>query len=366
MKRILFICVTSQSVINFRKRLILDYKKQGYSVSVIAFDDEYKSEIISLGVNFFVIEGNNRNTSLLKSTNLIKKYKKCILQIKPDIVFNFMIKPNIFGTIAAKKANVEKIYCMVEGAGDVFIKNEIKWKIIRIIVCLLYKYAFKYVKKVFFLNNDDAKMFCDRKLVTFNQICLINGIGVDLNKFTFQENNITNDSMKFGMIARMLKSKGIIEYCQAAEIVKKQYPDVIFKYLGAEGDIKVSDIQNYIDNEIIEYCGFEKDVRPFLKEINIFVLPSYREGMSVSIMEAEAIGRPVITTNNIGCKDSVLDGFNGFLTNGSPEELSQKMIYMCEHLDFVKQAAFNSRKFAEENFDVNKINKIIIEETTRQ
>ena len=211
MKNVLLLCVTSQNVCTFRAGLIKKLQEKGCKVSVVAFDDEYKQEVAELGVDFYCVKDKNRSLNPLKILSLKGKYKKIIKEVNPDTVFTFMLKPNVFGTLAAKSAGVKQIYSMVEGAGDVFINNSLKWKIIRKAVCFLYKRAFKHSQKVFFLNHDDVAEFMSRKLVKASQCERVFGIGVDLNKFEFKP---IKNKATFLMVARMLKTKGIYEFCK--------------------------------------------------------------------------------------------------------------------------------------------------------
>lgn len=357
-KKILLLCVTSQNVFTFRRGLIKELQQNDLDVSVVAFDEDYKCEIEKMGVDFYCIQDKNRSTNPLKILSLQKKYYELIYQISPDIVFTFMLKPNIFGVMAAKQAGVKDIYSMVEGAGDVFINNSLKWKIVRFVVCKLYKHAFKHSQKIFFLNTDDKEEFINRHLLKAEQCEIIHGIGVDLQKFAYAP---IKNTRTFLMIARMLKTKGVLEYCKCARLVKKQYPDAIFNYLGSEGNIKIADIQEYIDDGSINYLGITKDVRPYLEDCTVFVLPSsYREGLPMSIMEAEAIGRAIITTDNVGCRETVVNGYNGFLVEcKNYQQMAEKSIYMIENSKTTLQFGENSRKFAEEHFDHTKINKKI-------
>ena len=309
-KHILMICVTSQGVINFRSGLIKKLLQEGNKVSVVAFDNDFQNDVESLGCDFYSVNDNNRSTSPIKILTLKNKYLKIIKKINPDIVFTFMLKPNIFGVLAAKKAKVNAIFSMVEGVGDVFINDGFKWKIIRQFVKFLYRKSFKYVRKIFFLNEDDAKEFILYKLVNSKQCVKINGIGVDLSWFEYQK---IENKANFLMVARLMKNKGIYEYCECARKVKQIYPNVVFEYLGAEGNVSISDIQSYIDDGSIRYLGVSKDVRPYLKLASVIVLPSYREGVPMSIMEAMSVGRAIITTNVPGCKETVIDNYNGFI-----------------------------------------------------
>ena len=354
---ILFICTTSNQIITFRKSLIKELQNRGNKVSAIAFDEDYKAQVNEMGVDLYCVSAANRSLNPFQTLALKGRITKIIKQLSPDMVFTFMLKPNTFGVLAAHKAGIENIYSMVEGAGDVFIKNGFKWKVIRSVVCRLYKKAFKFSKKVFFLNNDDKAEFIERKLVKEEQCEVVHGIGVDLERFTYKpvKNNRT-----FLMIARMLKTKGVFEYCECARIVKQKYPDAVFNYLGAEGDVKVVDIDEYITDGSINYLGTTKDVRPFIEDCSLYLLPSYREGMPVSIMEAQAVGRGVITSNSVGCKDTVIDGYNGFLIEKKDvKAMAEKCIYAIEHFDEIAVMGQNARKFAKENFDCNKINEKI-------
>lgn len=364
MKKILLICSTSASVIGFRKALIEKLQSKDFSVSVIAFDKRYKDDIESRGIKFFCINDQNRGVNPLKVLTLIERYKKIIEDISPNIVFTFMLKPNTFGVLAAKKAGVKNIYSMVEGAGDVFINNTLKWKLVRFVVCRLYKKAFKNIRKVFFLNEDDKQEFTDRGLVQSGQCEIIHGIGVDLERFSYRP---IKNRRTFLMVARMLKTKGIYEYCECARLVRKKYPDAVFNYLGAEGNVKVADIQEYIDDGSVRYLGTTNDVRPYLEECTAFILPSYREGLPMSIMEAEASGRAIITSDNVGCRDTVREGYNGFLVEkGNAQGLAEKAIRCIEHPEEAEQMGRNSRTFAEEHFDQEKINEKIISILTRK
>ncbi len=329
-------------------------------MAAICFDSQNKAEIEERGVEFHCVEDDNRSTNPFKVLSLKKRLYRIIKRVFPDVVFTFMMKPNIFGTAAAKKAKIEKIYSMVEGAGDVFIRNGFKWKAIRTLVCSMYRKSFAYSQKVFFLNKDDRKEFLDRGLVKEKQCEIIPGIGVDLQHFEYRplENNNT-----FLMIARMLTTKGIFEYCKAARKVKQSHPQAVFNYLGGEGTVKVSDIQEFIDDGSINYLGTTKDVRPYLAQSSVFVLPSYREGLPASIMEAEAVGRAVIVTDNIGCRDTVKNGYNGYMVSkeNAIEELSEKIIWFLENPEQIAIMGKSSREFAEEHFDSKKINEKIIE-----
>ncbi len=360
-KTILMLCTSSQNVITFRLPLIKHLEKLGHNVVTAAFDDEYKEEIKKNNINFFCLEDNNRSVNPLKILTLKTRYVQLIKEVNPDIVFTFMLKPNTFGVFAAKKCGVSSIYSMVEGAGDAFINNSIKWKVIKFVECFLYKRSFKHSKKVFFLNSDDVNEFLNLNLVKEEKIKIVNGIGVDLDKFSCIP--FENDSTSFVMIARMLKTKGVFDYCKCAEIVKKDFPQTTFKYVGSEGTVKVEDIKEYIEKGIIEYVGPVKDTRPYMKEALAILLPSSREGMPMVIMEAEACGRPVVVYDAIGCRDAVINDYNGFIIeNGNVTALAKACIELLQNKEKACQYGNNSRKLAEDRFDQIKINNYIVSE----
>lgn len=356
--KIFLLMTTSRMVLTFRKKLIETLLSKGYSVGVIAQDDACREDVLSLGVDFYCVKSDNRSLNpfaLLKYKNSVAKILK---REQPDIVFTFQLTPNTFGVKAAKKAGVKKIYSMVEGAGDVFINDGIKWKVIRAVVCALYKSAFKQSEKVFFLNNDDKREFVQRKLVKENQCVVIRGIGVDLEHFAYKP---IKNGRTFLMVARMLKTKGVYEYCECARIVKRKYPDAVFNYLGEEGTVKIADIKEYIDDGSINYLGTVKDVRPYLEDCLLLLLSSYREGMPMSVMEAESVGRGAIVSYNIGCRDTVIDGYNGFLVlQNDYKTMAEKCIWAIENFDKTVEMGKNARAFAERYFDSKKINAEIL------
>lgn len=357
--KIMIICTNSKSILWYRVPLIKKWQSLGHEVLVVAFDDECKQKIQEMGVAFCSIEDANRSINPFKILTLPKRYSRFIKEMNPDIVFTFMLKPNIYGVQGAKKAGISNIYSMVEGAGDVFINNGLKWNIIRKFVCYGYKKSFKISKKVFFLNNDDKSDFIKRKLVCEDKCEVIHGIGIDLEKFSPKP--IKNHNT-FLMIARLVKNKGVIEYCEAARIVKQKYPDAVFNLLGPEGTLTRADIKEYIDDGSISYFGETTDVRPYIEDCSVHVLPSYREGLGLVNAEAGAMGRPIITGDTNGTRDTVIDGYNGFLVPiKNSEALAEKMIYFLENPQKIETMGLNARKYAEENFDQSKINEKICE-----
>ena len=354
--KFLFVMTTSSNVINFRADFIRFLKEKGHEVSVIAHDDERKSDVLNLGVSaFYCAKQDNRSLNPFSILTYKKTLKEIISKEKPDYLFTYQLKPNVFGTIAGKKAGVKNIYSFVEGLGDVYVNNSFKWKIIRLVVNSLYKRAFRHAKAVCFLNEEDKMEFVNRKLVKQEKCHVFHLVGLDLNHFKYCD---VKNNARFLMVARMLKTKGLFEYFECARIVKEKYPNAIFDYVGAEGSQKISDVQDYVDKGIVNYHGVQKDVRPFYENATVNVLPSYREGLGLVNAEAGAIGRMSITCNVVGTKDTVKDGYNGFLIEKeNVNQLVEKVIWCIENPEEVAKMGKNARTFVEQHFERSKINE---------
>lgn len=360
-KKITLICGRTFTVYKFRKNLVKALQDNNYDVSIIALDNDYEKQILEWNVDFYHIVQNNRSINPFEKLSLLNKISKLLDQIKPDKAFTFMLTPNTFGVLAAHKCGIKDIYSMVEGAGDVFIYNSLKWKIIRFITCLLYRKALRYSKKVFFLNNDDKNEFIERKLVKLEQCVVIPGIGVDTDYFAYKPIKNTNT---FLMVARLMPAKGILEYCEAARIVKKIHPEAIFNLIGEEFTLTKKDIQEYIDDGSINYLGYIEDVRPYYEDCFVSSSSSsYREGMPMVLMEAASTGRPLIVTDNIGSREIVKDGYNGFIVKTHrPKDMTDKMTYALEHTDEMIKKGIESRKMAVAKFESHMVDSRIVKE----
>lgn len=358
--RILLICNDSNTVINFRKELILFLIKRNFEVYVIAADDKREQDIKQLGAMFTCISFSNRDKSVLASIKLIKKFQKAIKKIHPAVVLTFQIKPNIFGAKAAKKAKVKNIYCMIEGLGDPFQPADFKGRLLRTLVSLLYRNSLKVAKKVFVLNSDDCKELIDRRIVTDSKVVLIPGIGIDTTQYNptyiFSKNKIVVN------LSRLIVNKGIIEYCEIAREVRKTRPDIIFKLYGSEDQLSKKDILDYIEDNSIEYCGYSKNTVPIISDASFVVSTSYREGFSRVILEAMALGRPVIASNVIGNKEIVVNEKTGYLLDLKDLHSFAKCI--IENIDNDKlliEMGRNARSICERNYDSSIVNQIIMD-----
>lgn len=312
MKNIVLSGNTAWSMYNFRGGLIKKLCGIGYKIFVVAPADAYYTPRIELlGAVFVNIDLEAKGTNPLKDLVLIKKYIKIFRNIKPDIVFSYTIKPNIYGSFAAQYLDIPCI-AITTGLGYTFLNNNIVSKIAK----LLYKVAFKRVKQVWFLNNDDFESFIQYDIIHKNKGFVINGEGVNLERF--EKSNNQTDNVIFLLMCRMLWDKGVGEFVEAAGKLKDKYPSTKFELLGFMGvdnpsAISKTQMDIWQREGNITYLGSTDNVVPYIMDSSCVVLPSYREGVPITLLEAASMCKPIITTDNVGCRVTVDDGVTGFM-----------------------------------------------------
>lgn len=363
--KIVMIAPKTSTFINFRGDLMKAISEKGNEIIAICPEAGFEEILQNLGARCELISLKKNSTTILDNISYLNNLTKIIKREKPDKVFAYTIKPVIFGSIAAKRAKVTEMYSMITGLGYVYAVNSFKTKILQIICGIGYKIAFKFNKKVIFQNKDDIEEFVHRKYLKREKCELVDGSGVNMERF--KRNELPKENT-FLMVSRILKQKGVREYFEAAKIVKEKYPDTQFLYVGAEDKtqlaLNLDEVkEEFIDTGIVNYCGESNDVPSYIVKSAVFVLPSYyREGVPRTLLEALAMGRPIITTDSIGCKETVKDGQNGFLVPIKDiQSLADKMIYMIEHRDELEKMSDASYEYCKERFDVNIINKRMLE-----
>lgn len=346
-----------------RQKLVLKILEKGHNVILTGNNDNYEAKLNNMGAKYENIPVDRASLNPYKELKLIYKYYKLFKKNNIDVIHSYTIKPNIYGSIAAKLAGIKNIYPTINGLGYAYTGDDLKNKIIRLITSILYFFAFKCSKKVLFQNSDDADEMVKRKLINKRKCVIIDGSGIDLNEFT--KRNLP-EKISFIMITRLLKSKGVYQYLEAAKIVKGKYKNIEFKLVGPTdpnpNGVSKAELQNFIDKGIIKYLGYREDVHSLLSNSSVFVLPSYyREGVPHSILEAMATGRAILTTDAPGCRETVKEGVNGFLVPIKNEEaLANKMIWMIEHPEEIHRMGEESYKYAKSRFNVEKVNNKII------
>lgn len=370
--KIILVGTVASSFYGFRADLIRAMRVKQYTV--YAFTSEYTDadlkQIESLGAIPMTYELNRGGLNPLSDIVATYKLLKKIREIKPDLVFSYFSKPIIFGTIAAKLAKVPKIIGMLEGLGYTFTEQPEglakKTELIKKVQVLLYKFALPQLDKLIFLNPDDPKDLIDQYAINVRKVEVLGGIGLNLKEYPCQPIINIQQPINFLFIGRLLKEKGIHDFLNAAKIVKEKYPETQFTVLGAIdphnlGALTQSELDELISSNIIDYPGHVDNVKDWIAMSHVFVLPSYREGVPRSTQEAMAIGRAVITTDVPGCRETVVDGVNGFLVpKWNPEALAKKMIYFIEHPEQIEKMGYESYKIAQEKFDADKVNQRLL------
>ena len=373
MKKIVLIGTVASSFLIFRANLIQVLLKQQHVV--YAFISEYKEEELSkieaLGAIPITYELNRGGINPLADAKATYGLTKKIKEIAPDLVFSYFSKPVIFGTLAARLAKVPRVIGMLEGLGYAFTEQPEgltkKAQLIKRIQVFLYKIALPQLDNIIFLNPDDPKDLLEAYHIKVKKLDVLGGIGLDLVKYSHQPIENIDSSINFLFIGRMLKEKGIHDFISAAKIVKQIYPEIQFTVLGAidssnPGALQQSELDRLVSLNIINYPGQVDDVQKWIADSHVFVLPSYREGVPRSTQEAMAIGRAVITTDVPGCRETVVDGINGFLVEKwNPQALAEKMIYFIEHPEEIAIMGYESYKIAQDKFDAHKVNKRLID-----
>ena len=322
------------NIFNFRVGLLKALQSQGYKIIAIAPRDECSSKLEAFGFEYHEIKMNNKGTNPVEDAKLVYDFYKLYKQVAPDVILQYTIKPNIYGSTAAGILRIPVI-SNISGFGTVFLNDSFSSKIAR----MLYKIALKIPKKVFYQNTHDRELFIESKLVKEAKTDLLPGSGIDTEKFKPIEKKLSkDDTLRFLFIARLVKDKGLIEYVDAARKFKNNQK-VEFCILGAyyPGNptaITENEMLAWEREGIVKYIGISDDVMSVIAEYDCIVLPSYREGLSRVLLEAASMAKPIITTNVPGCKEVVDDGVNGYLCDvkdaDSLSEQMKKMILLTK------------------------------------
>lgn len=372
-KKVIIIGTVASSILYFRVNLIEALLEKEYEV--YTFVSEYVqdelNDIAALGAIPVTYKLNRGGINPLADIKATYALSKKIKEIAPDLVFCYFSKPVVFGTLAAKLAKVPKVIGMLEGLGYTFTDQpeglSKKTQIIKSIQVLLYKVALPQLDTLIFLNPDDPKDLLERYSIKVKRVEVLGGIGLKLNDYPYEPIESINLPVKFLFIGRLLKEKGIHDFIGAVKKVKQRYPETQFTVLGEIdsanlGALKQSELEELMSLNIINYPGQVDNVQQWISDSHVFVLPSYREGVPRSTQEAMAIGRAVITTDVPGCRETVVDGVNGYLVEKwNSQALVEKMIYFIEHPEQIKKMGEESYKIAQERFDGDKVNKRLID-----
>jgi glycosyltransferase involved in cell wall biosynthesis len=365
--------ITSQafSLPNFRGTFIRELVAHGVQVYALApdYDARTRSAVRELGAEPVDFDLERAALSPVRDVLALVKMAFLIKRLGLDAVISYFIKPVIYGTLAARMARVPHRYCLIEGAGYVFSEERLhsnKKRLLRSVVSQLYRTSLRHAEKVFFLNPDDVALFREFRMVEESKAIMLGAIGVDLHEMAMAPPIIA--PIVFILVARLLKEKGIYDYVAAAKQIKARYPGARFLLVGGvdfnPASLTEDEVRSWVGEGVIEWAGRVSDVRPWLARASVFVLPSYyREGVPRSTQEAMAMGRPVITTDSPGCRETVITGRNGFLVPPrSSEALVAAMLRFIEEPELIVSMGQESRRMAEERFDARRVNRRLLAE----
>ena len=365
--KIVVLSGAAESLANVRAPLLRAMADAGHSITACApgADAAVAARLETFGVNYHSVTLDRTGMNPLRDVRFIFNFARFLRTDPPDIFLGYNIKPVIYGSLAARRARVPRIFSLMSGLGYAFTEGNARQRLVGRVARSLYRLTLPHSAAVFFQNPDDLKLFLDLGLLHDSRRAVrINGSGVDLDVFSAAP--VFSQPLVFLFVARLLREKGVLEYIEAARRLKDRYPNVHFQLLGRydtnPSAIKAEQVESWQRNGFVEYLGAATDVRPFLANSSVFVLPSYyREGIPMSVLEAMATGRPIVTTDVPGCRETVVEGENGFLVPArNVAALSTAMERLIRSPDLLAPMGRRSREIAVELFDVKKVNAVIL------
>lgn len=360
MRSVALVTNGAMSVANFRGQVVAELARRGVRVHALAPDwcDRTRAAARACGAEPVDISLSRTGMNPVRDGADVLRLAATLRRLRPDAVLTYFVKPNIYGTLAATVARVPRRIAMVEGLGVVFdaeMAATRKRRLLRGVNKALYRAAFAHADKVLFLNREDEAFFVRERLVAAAKAIRFGAIGVDLNAFAAVPPVAA--PITFVMMARLVRQKGVLVFAEAAAKVRAVAPDARFLLLGAfdsnPDSLGPADLQHYIDDGTIDWPGHVDDVRARLAAASVFVLPSwYPEGVPRSSQEAAAMGKPVITTDAVGCRDTVEDGVNGLLVPPrNVDALAAAMLRFVREPRLIASMGAASRRMAEARWD---------------
>ena len=347
----------------FRIDMMQAFRKAGYEVLAVGDgpEEEWAQRFSDLGIRYRRIPVQRNGTNPIRDLTTLRALLRLLKEEKPDKIFAYQAKTVIYGGIAARVRGIREFYPLIAGVGSVFLGGGFKQKLIRSILVAEYRLGMGHAPKIFFQNRDDLKVFTDAKILPRHKAVMIHGSGVNVEKFTPTS---LPEEPGFLCISRLIRDKGVWEYLEAARKLRAKRPEARCVLVGPfdtnPSAIKPEELQPYIDDGSVEYVGEQKDVQPFLRSCTAYVLPSYHEGTPKTVLEAMACGRPTITTDAPGCRETVTDGVNGYLVPvRDVDAIVTAMERILDDPANAQRMATQARRIAEDVYDVHKVNASI-------
>lgn len=369
MAKIIIIAHYAKSLVNIRGDMIKAFVGMGHRVTAAAPEEGFEREMEKLGARYVRVPLRNTGKNPLVDMVTFISLLRLLRRERPEKVLSYAVKPIIYGSLAARVVGVKEIYALVAGLGHAFRGKGGSPGFFYRGVRFLFRKALGVTKTVFVQNQEDLKLLkIPGNLPPGVKVVLVDGSGVDLERFAQVPLPSQDAPLSFLLVGRLLLEKGVGEFVEAARRLKSRYPRATFLLLGPMGNyptaIKPGQVKSWVDEGIIDYLGEVDDVREYLARSAVFVLPSYYgEGIPRSALEALAVGRPVITTDHPGCRETVNHGENGFLVPPrNVTALAESMEHFLLHPQDVVAMGRRSRELAEKRFDVHRVNRILMEE----
>lgn len=358
MKTILVLANNDMGLYNFRKEVLQKLISEGYVVYISLPDGERVRDLEAMGCIFLPTSVDRRGMNPIRDLKLLFEYLHMIRKIQPDVVLSYTIKPNLYGGLVASFCKIP-YFSTITGVGTTFQNNG--W--MRKFITLFHKIALKKAECVFFENQGNLQLFLDSKIVKENQACLLSGAGVNLEEYALCEYPYETEKTVFLFVGRIMKEKGVDELFEVAERLNKEGYCSEFHLVGFYEEDYQERIAQLEQKGIVCYFGYQKDVKPSIRQAHCFVLPSYHEGMANTLLENGAMGRPLITTDIFGCKEAVLDGENGYLCEVKSADSLYLTLKRFLELSYEEKRRMGekSREHIARNFDKVKVVETILQ-----
>ncbi len=351
-QKIIFVSNTSWTIYKFRLNLLISLKALGFQIILVASFDETTKKLREHGFDVITLNIDRKGVNPVRDLSFVFSLYRVYRKNRPDLIVHYTIKPNIYGTVAAKFSGIPS-FAVTTGLGYVFINDSIISKIAR----FLYKFAFKFTYTAFFLNEDDRKIFIDNNIVSMDKTEILPGEGLDCSYYRPNERR-HSEMFRFLFIGRLIIDKGIYEFVEASKKIGKHSDTIQCAVLGGldpdyPAGIKKAEIIQWEEEGIVRYLGTTDDIREILGEYDCVVLPSYREGLPRVLLEAASMAIPIVATDVPGCRDVVLDGYNGLLCKArNVDDLTDKMIAIYNlSWEDRRRMGENGRNHVLKNFD---------------
>jgi len=359
--KILYFANTDWFLYNYSLSLFKYLQRKGYQVCLTSPKGKYSTLLQKENLDWQEFPLSRKGMNPLREIQSVRQFRKVLAATQPDILHNFTLKSVLYGSLAAKKIDHIRIVNTITGMGFLFINKDIRTRIVRAFLIPLLRYALKDTK-VLFLNTTDRDFYLERGIIQPNQAKIVHGSGVDIDVYSPGKPAQKEKKTTILFPARFLKDKGIHEFVEAARITKKQHTECVFVLVGSldkgnPSSISENELQAWIQEGIVECWGWQNKMAAVYQQASMVCLPSYREGLATSLLEAAACAVPIITTDVPGCRELVKNGETGFVVpTRNAQELARCIIFLIEHPLESLEMGLRAREFIVEEYSQDTVN----------